>query len=231
MSAYQFYSIILFNNSVLSFRIIERERVLVKPGVIGCCIIIGIVIIGTKRKSVNVCFLYQIIILHSWLILWEELYKMKKDYYIINDIAQITGLTDRTIRTYIKNGFLHGKKDGGIWMFTEEELGRFLAQDYVKQSIQTKAESIIRDFIINKKKNRNYMCTILDYPVNSLDHAEAISDTILKEMTENQMSDINFYYNYDKKIKIARIIISGRREQVTRILIVLDEANDTIENI
>lgn len=156
---------------------------------------------------------------------------MKKDFYTINDIAQITGLTDRTIRTYIKNGFLHGKKDGGIWTFTEEELGEFLAQDYVNQSIQTKAESIIKDFIINKKKIRNYMCTILDYPVNSLDHAEAISDTILKEMTENQMSDINFYYNYDKKIKNARIIISGRREQVTRILIVLDEANDTIENI
>lgn len=38
---------------------------------------------------------------------------MRKDYYSITDIAIMTGLSTRTIRTYIKNGLLSGaKKDG-----------------------------------------------------------------------------------------------------------------------
>ena len=146
-------------------------------------------------------------------------------------MAELTDLTARTIRTYIKDGFLHGKKDCGLWVFTEEELGKFLAQDYIKQSTQIKAESIIRDFIINKKKNRNSVCSILDYPVKSIDQAEAISDIVLKEMTENEMSDMIFYYNYDEKNKMVRITISGRTEQVTKILIILDEAVDFIKDI
>ena len=44
------------------------------------------------------------------------------NYYTIGHITQCTGLTDRTIRTYISMGFLQGEKINGLWQFTDELL-------------------------------------------------------------------------------------------------------------
>ncbi|MGM8370207.1 helix-turn-helix domain-containing protein, partial (plasmid) [Clostridium perfringens] len=38
--------------------------------------------------------------------------------YTIEDIAKMTRLTSRTIRNYLKDGILEGKKIGGQWRFT-----------------------------------------------------------------------------------------------------------------
>ena len=35
-------------------------------------------------------------------------------YYTLGHLSQITGLTDRTLRTYLKNGILEGEKISGI---------------------------------------------------------------------------------------------------------------------
>ena len=39
----------------------------------------------------------------------------EEKYYTISDIAKLTRLTDRTIRNYLANGSLNGKKVGGQW--------------------------------------------------------------------------------------------------------------------
>lgn len=39
-------------------------------------------------------------------------------YYLINHLVMITGLTDRTIRSYIASGILQGEKINGLWHFT-----------------------------------------------------------------------------------------------------------------
>ena len=44
------------------------------------------------------------------------------NYYLINHLVLITGLTARTIRNYISNGILHGEKINGLWHFTPEEV-------------------------------------------------------------------------------------------------------------
>ena len=47
-------------------------------------------------------------------------------YYCIGHIVQFTGLTDRTIRSYLANGILQGEKINGIWHFTPEQVDAFL---------------------------------------------------------------------------------------------------------
>ena len=40
---------------------------------------------------------------------------MTKDFYSINDIALMSGLSSRTIRNYISSGILKGDKVDGCW--------------------------------------------------------------------------------------------------------------------
>ena len=49
------------------------------------------------------------------------------EYYTINDIATMTGLTTRTVRNYIKLGLLDGEKMDGIWQFSIEAVSAFMA--------------------------------------------------------------------------------------------------------
>ncbi len=42
--------------------------------------------------------------------------------YTVEDVANRTGLTDRTIRNYLRDGKLKGKKIGGQWRFTVDDI-------------------------------------------------------------------------------------------------------------
>ena len=46
--------------------------------------------------------------------------------YTLKDLSMICGLTDRTLRNYLKLGILTGEKQAGTWCFTEEHLDAFL---------------------------------------------------------------------------------------------------------
>ncbi|MEC9485365.1 MAG: helix-turn-helix domain-containing protein [Candidatus Izemoplasma sp.] len=45
-----------------------------------------------------------------------------KPYYTLKDIMEITRLSERTIRRYLKQGKLNGDKIGKEWRFQEEDV-------------------------------------------------------------------------------------------------------------
>lgn len=65
----------------------------------------------------------------------------------LKSLAQMTGLTARTLRNYMKRGLLDGDLRNGKYFFTEAELERFLQQDFVKQGMEIRRNSIIHDYI------------------------------------------------------------------------------------
>jgi hypothetical protein len=142
---------------------------------------------------------------------------MRKEYCSITDVAMMTGLSTRTIRTYIKNGFLNGSKKDRTWIFSEDEVIKFLNEPFVSQSIQIKTDSIVRDFINNKHKTSNKVCSIFDYLVN-VEEAELLCDKIIEQINSNQYGEISYTFNYDHKINIARIIITGETELVLKMM-------------
>ena len=85
-----------------------------------------------------------------------------KDAFSINDLAMITGLSTRTIRTYITTGFLSGEKIDGAWVFTHEQVLAFIENKAVQPSIKAKKNAIVFDFLGTKPYNNDKMCTILD---------------------------------------------------------------------
>lgn len=50
---------------------------------------------------------------------------MDRETYTIEDVAQMTGLSSRTIRTYRKMGLLGGALQGNTWTFTPEQVESF----------------------------------------------------------------------------------------------------------
>lgn len=45
-------------------------------------------------------------------------------YYTVDDVAEMTGLTSRTIRTYIADGRLTGLRLGKQWRFSEADIAK-----------------------------------------------------------------------------------------------------------
>lgn len=48
--------------------------------------------------------------------------------YSVEEIAQMTSVTTRTIRNYLRNGILKGKKIGGQWRFSLEDIEAMINQ-------------------------------------------------------------------------------------------------------
>ena len=84
-----------------------------------------------------------------------------KETFSINDVAMITSLSTRTIRTYISTGFLNGEKVNGAWQFTPEQVEAFTQNRTVKPSIKAKKNAIVFDFLGTKPEKQDKMCMIL----------------------------------------------------------------------
>lgn len=130
----------------------------------------------------------------------------------------MTGLSTRTIRSYIKNGLLSGAKKDGAWLFTEKEVERCLKEQFVKESVRIKTDSLVRDFVDIKEKSVNSVCSIFDYLVNSDEEAELLCDKIIEQINSKHYGDIKFTFSYDNNINMARIVLIGQTKLVLEMM-------------
>ena len=84
----------------------------------------------------------------------------------IEEVASWSGLSDRAIRNYIRDGFLQGDKSSGKWMFSLEQYGNFLKHPYIAPVIETKNRAFINSMIDSVPDGNSRVCIFLDL----LDH-------------------------------------------------------------
>ena len=63
-------------------------------------------------------------------------------YYLIKHLLLLTGLSDRTIRNYIKSGILIGEKTNGLWHFSQKQIELFLHNSSVRSAIKANNDAI-----------------------------------------------------------------------------------------
>ena len=129
-------------------------------------------------------------------------------YYTLGYLSQITGLTDRTLRNYLKNNILEGEKINGVWHFTASQLDAFLRHPAVRPSILSKNNAIVYDFMLDTKKPEPRVCVILDIP--DLDR-DAASRFFCDAICYGDYRDLRFSLD---AIDSPRIILSGPAEQI-----------------
>lgn len=128
---------------------------------------------------------------------------MMAETYTIQDIAGMTGLNERTIRSYLADGLLKGEKTDGAWRFTAEHFGDFLRQDMVRASVQAKANAVVYDFLITDRRKESAACLILDQP-----SAEG-QEPGLREALSEQVNRLELRWAYRYQDGMARSILSG----------------------
>lgn len=139
-----------------------------------------------------------------------------KNYYSIDEIATMTMLSTRTIRNYIKQGFLNGEKIDGVWQFTTEDIDHFLKNDYVRQSVQTKRNALVYDYMIDNHRAIDSVCSIYDYPVKNMMEAESKRKKIMERLNSNEYGEFKFSYDYQKNR--VRMILIGNPKQMARLM-------------
>ena len=137
-----------------------------------------------------------------------------KDAFSINDVAMITGLSTRTIRTYITMGFLSGEKIDGAWVFTPEQVQAFTENKAVQPSIRAKKNAIVFDFLGAKPYNNDKMCIILD-----LGASEALGATVFFcEKISACSPEAELRFASDPVGTGVRIILSGSPKDVMSLM-------------
>lgn len=141
------------------------------------------------------------------------------DTYTIEDVADFTGLTDRTLRSYLKEGRFTGSKEDGAWRFTLEDLERLFQDEGAQQAIRANRNAIIYDFMLNGGGGVDSCCAVRDISVEQGDE-EALRTRLLKRVNR-EAEAVKFAYSYsvDRRGRgMARVILAGPSGAVQKIL-------------
>ena len=136
--------------------------------------------------------------------------------YTIQDIAAMTGLNERTVRSYLADGRLQGEKTDGAWRFTAEQFGAFLAQDAVRASVRAKANAVVYDFLASERRQEPAACLILDQPVREGEEPS------LREDLERYVNALGLRWAYRYRDGQSRSILSGPPAALGELLVRLE---------
>lgn len=132
--------------------------------------------------------------------------------YTVADVAQVTGMTSRTIRNYLKDGTLTGQKIGVQWRFTEDEVKKLFSRQEPGQSTPTQ---IVRGFLGAEERTQTVSCVLLDIP----DVAAEDGLTFYRSLKEQQGMGIEaLSYEYHDGDRLLRIAVSGSADAVAELM-------------
>lgn len=143
--------------------------------------------------------------------------------FTVEDIANMTSMSDRTIRNYLRNGLLKGRKIGGQWRFTMQDIKTFLDGGEAMKEMKKKQKQEILDFVdgVNSKlTGERQTCVIVDLYISQKD-ATGLNEKICDFIAENMFSNMRFDYDYSDEEKRARFTILASPETAIKILEIL----------
>lgn len=138
--------------------------------------------------------------------------------YTIEDLAVFTGLSDRTLRSYLKEGRLTGTKEEGAWRFSPEDLGQLLQDGAARRAIEANRNALVYDFMLGAAAE-DHCCVIRDIPM--AEEGEEPLRTRLLERVNREEGRVRLSYSYgvDRRGQgSARIILTGLTALVRQIL-------------
>lgn len=132
--------------------------------------------------------------------------------YTVADVAEVTGMTSRTIRNYLKDGTLTGQKIGVQWRFTEDEIKKLFSRQMPGQSSPAQ---IVRGFLGEQERERDAFCALLDFPgVTEADGMELYRG--LQEKRSDGIASMS--YEYHDEGQLLRVAVSGDTRAVMDLL-------------
>lgn len=132
--------------------------------------------------------------------------------YTVADVAQVTGMTSRTIRNYLKDGTLTGQKIGVQWRFTEEEIKKLFSRQLPGQESPMQ---IVRGFLAQQERQQTAFCVLVDFP--GIEEPDGMH--LYHRLQDQAVAECcSVSYEYHVEGKLLRIALSGGAETVMRLL-------------
>ena len=138
--------------------------------------------------------------------------------YSVEEIAQMTSVTTRTIRNYLRNGILKGRKIGGQWRFSLEDIETMINQ--TNGAFQENSRDFI-DSVYTPFPQSTSVCTIADVPCTQ-EKAAQISKTLCA-LWNQPASRGTFRYDYLEDAQTARYTLIAPIELVQTALALLQK--------
>lgn len=129
--------------------------------------------------------------------------------YTVEDIARMTALTTRTIRNYLRNGTLKGRKIGGQWRFTPSDIQALLERGEVITEMRAIQRQSVLDFIdgVNTGVHGTMqICTIVDLYIPQ-EEAARKSDALCALVNASQGESLTYHYDYLEAEGKARYVL------------------------
>jgi excisionase family DNA binding protein len=143
--------------------------------------------------------------------------------YTVEDIATMASLSSRTIRNYLKDGSLKGKKIGGQWRFTMKDIERLFDNSSFSTEIKSNNRQDVIDFIdgtASDFQGNIQICTIVDYYCDSLPEARKMCDKLIAVINnqENKFPTAKFHYDFIESESKARFTLFGTPDYIGKVI-------------
>lgn len=142
--------------------------------------------------------------------------------YTVEDIAKMTSFTSRTIRNYLKDGSLKGRKIGGQWRFTMENIKQLFSNSIFLGDMSRKNRQQVLNFMSGTNidsQNKIQVCTIVDCYCESPKAGKQIYEKLVTVInTKDDGIPAKFYYEFSKKQNKARFTLFGNPDYIIKTL-------------
>ena len=138
--------------------------------------------------------------------------------YTVEDVAQMTGLTSRTIRNYLADGRLTGRKVGAQWRFTEDNIAAIFTDVSVRRDSRSAAAGEVESFLKPQSRSSVTICSVIDYPAESSEALSPLVQKLTEQVKGFDSSSLSFNYDFDSDHSVARFTIIGEIAQVAKLI-------------
>ena len=144
--------------------------------------------------------------------------------FTVDNIAEMTGLTSRTIRNYIADGRLKGRKIGSQWRFTEADIEALFSASGVKAAPvpqETAEDGTASDFLRVQRRDGIVVCAVVDYPAPYSDTTDGIFQMLKAAAEDYDDDELELGYEYFAEVSIGRFTFTGDIDAVSKMIKVI----------
>lgn len=129
----------------------------------------------------------------------------------------MTGLTDRTLRSYQKMGLLHGTNTKNGWRFSAEEVGTFLRESFVRQAMESKDAVMVQGFLEGTDCEKPRLSVVWERRFS-----EEAAARLAKNIADWIPPTVKMRFRLTSSQNV-RVILQGDAQEILRVLNLLQE--------
>lgn len=147
---------------------------------------------------------------------------LEQKLYTVADVAELTGLTSRTIRNYLKDGTLRGRKIGVQWRFTEEDINRLFSEVDGEGQKVMHIEDVVSAFLKDGTATEPRGCLTVKVPFTEVSKMKQYQKKFTGFL-KAEAKELTAAFETVEEEGILRIAVSGNMTEIEKLTARMNE--------